>query len=610
MNKKIFISYWITATVVVMAFNWASGKYNTEKAVYAIATELKSSTARFLSDVTNSIRNDLLIQNWRGVRHRLKQLKDKQLFSDYAIHQADQLVEKSRNFLENQADPQFYKTTTPIYFDNAPSKWGDIIYLTQLPGIMVIKNNLKTRLVWGTILIGVILGLVFASSFWLIWRSSVNLVPILEKALRNEGTSAESKITKLLWQNLIDLFKTTITQYQVWQGKVQQSEKLATIGSAASLISHDIRRPFNNLKTFLELLPDHIQDQKYIENTSRSIMDSVSSVGIMLDEMMAFSSQRAVTITKINLLALFDSAFTELFQTKKTLPIQIKYAIFKDLEINVDQQKIERVIHNIIGNAVEAIGEGGLIWVNTTIKDRQLIIVIGDKGPAIPAENLNNLFEPFYTYGKRGGTGLGLAISRQMVEDHGGELAVRNTDMGPEFVISLPWEDVPTGCAMTHKTFSVGDLFQPNSMAPLESEFEYEKTSSKTLADLFPKIKEILVVDDDQIQREYLTTVLQQAFPTATIRDCQNHEAAESAAFEHLLDLVITDYDLKEPGKNGVQVIATIKKYLPDAIVILTSSQTIAQLEAQEVINVPFLPKPISTEALTQVLVAVRKVRK
>jgi two-component system sporulation sensor kinase A len=96
------------------------------------------------------------------------------------------------------------------------------------------------------------------------------------------------------------------------------------------------------------------------------------------------------------------------------------------------------VFHNLIGNAVDAMPNGGRIVLAFSTSDSEVLTEIKDSGNGIPEEIIDKLFDPFVTYGKIKGTGLGLSICRRIVEEHGGKISARNHSRGASFQFSLP----------------------------------------------------------------------------------------------------------------------------------------------------------------------------
>ena len=105
-----------------------------------------------------------------------------------------------------------------------------------------------------------------------------------------------------------------------------------------------------------------------------------------------------------------------------------------------DEEKMQRVFHNLARNAAEAIGDDGGVCrleVNRS-DDGHLMLTFSDDGPGVSEEIRGRLFESFTTHGKKGGTGLGLAIVQSIIEDHGGNVSVESMPGRTSFQIVLP----------------------------------------------------------------------------------------------------------------------------------------------------------------------------
>ena len=119
--------------------------------------------------------------------------------------------------------------------------------------------------------------------------------------------------------------------------------------------------------------------------------------------------------------------------------VEIKANIDHGIELPLERARMERVFHNLITNAMEAMPEGGQIDIRAVRNGVTVIVEVDDTGPGIPPEMRNRLFEPFNT-SRKNGLGLGLALSRQTVLEHGGDLwAEEDPDNGgAHFRLRLP----------------------------------------------------------------------------------------------------------------------------------------------------------------------------
>jgi len=112
--------------------------------------------------------------------------------------------------------------------------------------------------------------------------------------------------------------------------------------------------------------------------------------------------------------------------------------------VRIDYDKLGQAISNIIINGIQAMPDGGELFINISsdLDSNKAIIEITDTGVGIPQENIDRLFEPYFTT-KQYGTGLGLAITHKIIESHNGEIAVKSEEgLGATFSISLPLIDI------------------------------------------------------------------------------------------------------------------------------------------------------------------------
>ena len=113
--------------------------------------------------------------------------------------------------------------------------------------------------------------------------------------------------------------------------------------------------------------------------------------------------------------------------------------IAPEIELPVERSRMERAFVNLIGNAIEAMPEGGSVRISAQLDRGSVLVHVDDTGPGVAPEIRSKLFQPFVTAGKRNGLGLGLALTRQTVLDHGGDLSVGSAPGGgARFSLRLP----------------------------------------------------------------------------------------------------------------------------------------------------------------------------
>jgi len=117
---------------------------------------------------------------------------------------------------------------------------------------------------------------------------------------------------------------------------------------------------------------------------------------------------------------------------------QIIQDVPRDLIVTLEWKRIERVLVNLLVNALDVMPEGGTIRISAVPQRHSVLIKVRDTGPGIAPEIRDRLFQPFATAGKNDGMGIGLAASRQAILDHGGQIWAETAQHGACFAFCLP----------------------------------------------------------------------------------------------------------------------------------------------------------------------------
>ena len=215
------------------------------------------------------------------------------------------------------------------------------------------------------------------------------------------------------------------------------SEKLAAVGELAASFSHDIRNPLAVIKNsvcFLEMKLKENTDDKVMKHLS-ILKEEINYAGLLVNNLLDFAKKNPPHLHGANVNEVVKGAISYV-----AIPENIKL-VFKPSEIPpmlIDEAQLKRVFTNMILNATQAMSNGGKLTVQTT-KDHDFAeIMFSDTGVGIPEENMQKMFIPFFST-KANGVGLGLSICKQIIEDHGGIIAVRSKEgEGSTFIIRLP----------------------------------------------------------------------------------------------------------------------------------------------------------------------------
>jgi K+-sensing histidine kinase KdpD len=216
-----------------------------------------------------------------------------------------------------------------------------------------------------------------------------------------------------------------------------------------SNVSHELRTPLGLIKAASTTLL--AEDVEFDRQTQRTLLQGIDEETDRLEHIVSnlldlsrMEQRRLILDRSPTDIGLLTRSVIEAMQIQTT-PCQFVLDLPpQPLLANVDANRIEQVLRNLLSNALKYSPEGGLITVNVGQDESQLLISVSDQGIGIPPADLDNVFERFYrveneTTRQVSGAGLGLAISRGIVEAHGGRIWVKSDlGVGSTFYFSLP----------------------------------------------------------------------------------------------------------------------------------------------------------------------------
>jgi signal transduction histidine kinase len=216
-------------------------------------------------------------------------------------------------------------------------------------------------------------------------------------------------------------------------------EQISTISRLSSSIVHDLRNPLAAIYGGAEMLVDAELSAEQRSRLAANIYSSSRRIQELLQELLDVSRAKTKAVEPCNLKEIVASAREELLRTAELQSVRISSEIPDNLEVVASRDRLERVFINLIGNAIDAMPEGGHVQISVRLEVRGVIVLVEDTGRGISDQVWPNLFRPFATFGKKNGLGLGLALSRQSLLDSGGDLWVeKKATPGARFVMRLP----------------------------------------------------------------------------------------------------------------------------------------------------------------------------
>ena len=226
--------------------------------------------------------------------------------------------------------------------------------------------------------------------------------------------------------------------------RLAQSDRLVSLGQLAAGIAHEINNPLTNASLNVQILKNRLENSagdKNILQKLEAIEKNVHKASTIAKELLQFSHQRELEFIPLNVNDVITSVLTLLKYKLKGITIHENLADIPN--VMADHRKLEQVFLNILSNSIEAMPDGGDIYIATTSSDGMANVQICDTGSGILKENLSKVFDPFFTTKEIGaGTGLGLSICYGIIHQHNGYIEMASTlGQGTTAIVKLPIGD-------------------------------------------------------------------------------------------------------------------------------------------------------------------------
>ncbi len=400
-----------------------------------------------------------------------------------------------------------------------------------------------------------------------------------------------SEFTELaeLANEMVDKRLASEKEKKELQKRLVRSKKMESLGLLAGGVAHDLNNLLSGLVTYPELLLMEIGENSHLQKSINVIRDAGMRAAAIVQDLLTITRGVATNKEPLNVNKIIDEYFVspEYEKLRERFPkLQIDTELEPELlNINGSYAHIRKTLDNLLINAAEAIGDTGTILLKTQNinLDKKLdlyesvapgdyvVITIEDDGKGIPKEDIEHIFEPFYTKKKMGksGTGLGLAVVWNTIRDHDGYIDVESDENGTRFSLYFP------------VTYALPEMNEGNS--------KYEE--------ILGRGEKILVVDDVHEQRLIVCRILEKLGYEAT--SVSGGEEAVEFVKNNPVDLVLLDM-IMDPGMNGLQTYRKLLEIQPGIRAVITSgySETGDVRKAQLLGAGRFVKKPYSIENL------------
>jgi signal transduction histidine kinase len=223
--------------------------------------------------------------------------------------------------------------------------------------------------------------------------------------------------------------------------RMRRSERLAALGTMAAGLAHEIRNPLNAAHLQLTLLQRKLgrpegADASGAAEAARLVADELNRLAGLVREFLQFAKPQPLRLSRGDLRITVEEVVGLLAPEAAAAGAALELLPGPTIFAELDDERMKQVIHNLVRNAVEAVGKGGKVRLRLEAQNGEAHLAVEDNGPGLPSLDAP-IFEPFFTT-KESGTGLGLAIAHRIVTDHGGRITVDSRPGHTVFEVCLP----------------------------------------------------------------------------------------------------------------------------------------------------------------------------
>ena len=226
-------------------------------------------------------------------------------------------------------------------------------------------------------------------------------------------------------------------------GELMQAKKLASLGTLASGVAHELNNPLNNIYISAQVLVRQTKDETSdaVKEIVNDIMGQTARVKRIVGDLLEFARGKEPEYRRFDLGVLIEEVYKIIKTTVTYGSEDVKFIMERGAEpviIEADPDQVERIFINLFTNAIDAMSGKGELKARIEEKGASVVVTVSDSGKGIKKESLDKIFEPFYTT-KDKGTGLGLPIIFNIIKRHRGEITVESREgEGTAFTITLP----------------------------------------------------------------------------------------------------------------------------------------------------------------------------
>jgi signal transduction histidine kinase len=221
--------------------------------------------------------------------------------------------------------------------------------------------------------------------------------------------------------------------------QLRRADRLSALGELSAGMAHEIRNPLGSIKGAAEILKDDYGPDAPKREFIQILLKETDRLNRIVEEFLSFARPKQPELHRTDVNEAVESVLTLTAQEAKKAGVRVEKLLDPSMGMHsLDGGLLKQAFLNLILNAIQAMPGGGVLTVESALREQAIEVRVSDTGAGISGENRKKLFSPFFTT-KKNGTGLGLAITYRIIENHRGSIdVVSEPGKGATFTVRIP----------------------------------------------------------------------------------------------------------------------------------------------------------------------------
>jgi len=232
-----------------------------------------------------------------------------------------------------------------------------------------------------------------------------------------------------VFNRMMDELEASREREKLQRAQLAHTEKMAAVGTLAAGVAHEVNNPLAGVLASIENLRDNPDDKEMRDRYLELIADGLRRIERTVANLLNFARQREIKLEPTSISHNLRHVVELVGYQLRASGVEVKIDFDANpAVVEADHFQMEQLFLNLVLNALDAMKDGGTIFLRTRVRGGKVIAEVRDTGHGIPVEIRDRIFDPFFTTREVGeGTGLGLAVSGSIVAVHGGRIELETS---------------------------------------------------------------------------------------------------------------------------------------------------------------------------------------